>query len=1011
MNKSTLTLLTSLLLAPLAELHAAATPHIAEAFTLVKEGRPASCIVLNRNAGVVEKHAASELSTYIGKISGGVAVPLVNEPSPDLYNIRLGTLSDQAIAARVAVADAAALTDEGFILSASKDGLVILGKKPVGVLYGVYELLQRYAGIRWLTPGEDGEYYTPKPTIAVPAQSTVHNPSLRWRKIYFIVSNVNSHLADTWDWMVRNKMQPTKNPIRPTPASDDFLDQRGAGGFGLCSFSAALGGFCAGRTSKEANDCLAQMLKEHPDRCPLVQGNRLLLSMAERCQPCTTNPDVMRISRENIDLLLSKMSPGDQFMLFNDDSTVWCQCADCIKVDPPREKELRFLGTRHWTFINQVLGPLLKKYPQLDLGSCAYQNFQEAPSGVIPEKGLTVMRVYNRRCYRHNLDDPQCPVNRVFVEYFQGWARMGNPGYAWEEIWNSCGMPIERVFINQLKLYKSLGMNGSMLAFPPVDGTYSKATASRKDSWYGIWMTFYLAAQFEWNLDSDYDRLHEEAGSLYYGKAWAGGMRELRALMVKTLAETPGCLGWGHSAIQGRLLTQPGAHQKLLALFAQAEKAASGDPRAAAHVKRDRESFARHWEETNQRYRENDRELRAFQRSEPIRIDGVLSEPDWRNADVVTNFKRSTKDPALQQTYARIVYEPDFIYFGIEAMEPEPARIASGVTEKDGPLWEDNTLEIFLTYPDREGDYYHLSFNSKGLLYDAFNRKSQKTADRSFDSKAEIVTRVLNDRWVAEVKIPAAPLGMQCLDGHVWRINVGRGRILKAGSSGEYSSLAGGVFHDVDSYPSVSFAGKREFRPGDFVEKDTRLWKNGRFNDVFKRDAKTPAGCRLGENELLPRDWNVDGSSSLEMVAAWENDYYLKLRGGKLFQFHSGKEKNFSISFRACGQGEASLAIFTYPRLADTDQIDQEKQKRDGVRTQVIGTIKVDSPAWKNFRFKFSKEVGGSIVALAFLHKSGEVSLDDVFMFSSDAARTSNGVIPTGQRKMNDASKANEGQP
>lgn len=244
----------------------------AEVFALVKEGRPASCIVLSRNAGVVEKHAAGELSAYLGKISSGMPVKVVNEPSPELYNIRLGTLSDQAIAARVAVADAAELTDEGFILSAGNDGLVILGKKPVGVLYGVYELLQKYAGIRWLTPGEDGEYYAPKPTIAVPAQSTVHNPSLRWRKIYFTVCNVNSHLADTWDWMVRNKMQPTKNPIRPTPVSDDFLDQRGAGGFGLCSFSAALGGRCAGRTAKETNDFLAGMLREHPERCPLVQG-------------------------------------------------------------------------------------------------------------------------------------------------------------------------------------------------------------------------------------------------------------------------------------------------------------------------------------------------------------------------------------------------------------------------------------------------------------------------------------------------------------------------------------------------------------------------------------------------------------------------------------------------------------------------------------------------------------------------------------------------------------------
>jgi hypothetical protein len=295
-----LEILTAALALALLAVDAAAEPvtrtdyDVPAAFTLVRDGRPTSCIVVGQNAGVVEKHAASELSAYLGKISRGSPVPVASEPSSELYNIRLGTLSDQGLAARVAARDAAALTDEGFVLSAAHDGLVILGKKPVGVLYGVYEVLQKYAGIRWLAPGEDGEYYTPKPTIAVPAQSTVHNPSLRWRKIYFTVCTVNSHLADTWDWMVRNKMQPAKDAIRRMPASAEFLDRRGAGSFGLCSFSAALGGFCAGRTGKETNDRLAQMLREHPERCPLVQGNRLPLSLAERCQPCTTNPDVVR---------------------------------------------------------------------------------------------------------------------------------------------------------------------------------------------------------------------------------------------------------------------------------------------------------------------------------------------------------------------------------------------------------------------------------------------------------------------------------------------------------------------------------------------------------------------------------------------------------------------------------------------------------------------------------------------------------------------------------------------
>ena len=113
---------------------------------LTENGRSVSCIVLRKNAGKVERHAAKELSVYLGKISGGECPVIGLEPVKGKYPIYLELTQDKKVG------------EEGFRISADKKALRIAGKEEIGILYGVYEVLKKDGGIRWLTPGADGEY-------------------------------------------------------------------------------------------------------------------------------------------------------------------------------------------------------------------------------------------------------------------------------------------------------------------------------------------------------------------------------------------------------------------------------------------------------------------------------------------------------------------------------------------------------------------------------------------------------------------------------------------------------------------------------------------------------------------------------------------------------------------------------------------------------------------------------------------------------------------------------------
>ncbi|NLE68339.1 MAG: DUF4838 domain-containing protein, partial [Lentisphaerae bacterium] len=610
--------------------------------------------------------------------------------------------------------------------------------EPIGVLYGAYEVLKRYGGIRWLVPGDDGEYFTVKPTIAVPEMDIISNPSFEFRTINWAAASILSPIWDSWDWMVRNNLRPFEgHHTYLNEALHDGLAARGAEiqAGGHC-FSNLLGGNnLGGKTRARFKQDLETLYREHPEYFPVINGRRVILEN-QKYQPCTTHPEVVRIMSENLVGNLREFcsqSPAGRYRLVNDDGTGWCECEKCRAQDPADETAGRLVVTRYWSFINQLAEKACAAVPGARINSIAYQNYQAAPKHVLPSQSLSTVELsYNSICYRHALDDPSCLANRKYYQQYLDWAALAKQhgyrlvAYAQIDSLGAVNMPIEDVFVHDIKLYHKLGIIGLRPQLEPVDGKYSDARSHYKETWYGMWQTLYLFTQYAWDIDRDYPSIYEEINTLYYGdKAWEAGMRDFRALLRQAFQETPGCYGHGHSSPLGRCLDKPGVQDTLLRHLAAAEAAAAGDPdpRALRHVQRERALFARTWEKFRSDYLANYREITAYRKSAPIAIDGVLDEPDWRNADVTSNFKLTRGDGlAKAQTYVRVTYEPEAIYFGVEAMEPDPDQIKAEITEHDGPVWTDSTVELFLTHPDLGASYYQLIFNAKGTVFDRFVR-------------------------------------------------------------------------------------------------------------------------------------------------------------------------------------------------------------------------------------------------------------------------------------------------
>lgn len=400
---------------------------------------------------------------------------------------------------------------------------------------------------------------------------------------------------------------------------------------------------------------------------------------------------------------------------------------------------------------------------------------------------------------------------------FDSWKKVKCKLWTRDEIGvsGSSFVPVESAMVKSLvKDYEFYNLSGMGLCMNPPDGVYGKRYDNKimtKLCWYGMWQGAYMTAQFLWNKNCDYDKMYEEINSLCYGKAWEGGMKRFRELMTKAFHTTPGCFGWGLGSPLGLCLEDAALHKEMRECLEKAEKAVLDDHRSLKRVMRDRYMFDLTWEKERRNYVSSYLLYEAPAKSGEIKIDGILDEKDWKEAAKAPAFKQfmNKPDKIKYPTEVKILHTPEALYFGIECTEPYPAEklVALAKHQDHVKIWSDNKIEIFISHPDQGGSYHHLAFNHNGILYDAFNQLGDVREKPEFLSKATLGIKFHKGKWIAEVKIPTAPLGMKCNTGNTWKINVARTRLAvdTPPRGREMTSMSNGHFHNADNFTNVKF--------------------------------------------------------------------------------------------------------------------------------------------------------------------------------------------------------------
>jgi len=402
-----------------------------------------------------ERHALDELGEWIGQVCG-----------------KRPPVSATTASGSIVLRNDPSMGAEEFSIKWENDLLVISGGRPRGVLYGVYEFLDRFLGVRWIA--EDEALLPSKTQVDLPSGGFSFRPILAYREPFFTE-------AFDGDWAARNRVNSTRATLK---------DIHG----GKVTYVGFVHTF---------NNLVPpeEYFSSHPEYFSEVDGRRI----SERTQLCLTNPEVVKIASERALQWLRQNPSADIISVSQNDWQNPCQCKNCSRVD---EEEGSHSGSL-LHFVNQVAERIEQEFPDVWVDTLAYQYTRKPPKNIRPRSNVIVRLCSIECCFSHTLGS--CPENESFRRDTEGWARVAHTLYVWDYVTNFAHylMPFPNL--------KVLQPNVQFFVENNVKGIFEEGNYSEGGGGEFAALRSYLLAKILWDPDCDVEAYMSEFLEGYYG--------------------------------------------------------------------------------------------------------------------------------------------------------------------------------------------------------------------------------------------------------------------------------------------------------------------------------------------------------------------------------------------------------------------------------------------------------------------------------------------------------------
>lgn len=444
---------------------------VAAPIVLAQQGRPMARIIVPSDASTTVRAAAVLLSDCVFR-STKARLTVETEPGTDARPISIHCGPTTYVKGLSLALDR--MDADGFVIAfPDARSIVIAGPTQYGTEFGVYEFLERYVGVRWLFPGDLGEFLPARDDLAIPMAAVRQEPAYHsrllgapgwWQGFWSHKENEKSL------WARRNRMQTRMrfhhNLLRLFPPES--------------------------------------YAQTHPEFSPILKGSRYLPknNKVEGWQPCFTEPGTVSEAIKNICAYFKAHPDATSYSLGLNDgagksSSGHCECKRCLEAvgDAP----INFVGRKnrsdlYYAWCNRVIAGVLEQHPHKHFGCLAYSEGAEPPKRNKVHPHLAPYMTYDRMKWY------DAEIEKEGRELTRRWAAAASV-LGWYDYIHGKQYVLPRIYFHKMAEYLRFGYEHKVRHY------YAEAYPA--DDWHEG-PKLYLTLKLLWNPNLDVDATLQE---------------------------------------------------------------------------------------------------------------------------------------------------------------------------------------------------------------------------------------------------------------------------------------------------------------------------------------------------------------------------------------------------------------------------------------------------------------------------------------------------------------------
>jgi hypothetical protein len=422
------------------------------------DGGKANCEIVVPEKAEPEELEAAELLKSIFQKMGKTDVPVVKSASasPIIHihvgQTRLGTRTAESLFPGNFDAD-------GYLIFPADEGnLVIAGKRPLSTFYAAVDFLERYAGVLWVWPNDNGIVIPETGKFTASVTKQVSEPVFKSRRFSGIEEGQGKY------WKINQESKGLRE-IR-------------------------------GQFSHNVRRVLVpEYWETHPEYFNMRYGKRI--KPAKFSQACTSNPAVIKIYVEAAKKQFKDYPWIESFSVSAGDGGNFCECDKCRALDIPG---VEGNSDRYFTFANAVADGIRDEFPGKTITCLAYgKETRNVPVKVKLRPNVMPYIVIPA------INDPREDI-----------VKWGRAARILGVYFHLHGKAVPKFFPHKFAEYlRFLSENNVREVYAEVYQNSSKQLSSYELDGPRVW----ISAKLLWNPNEDVDKLMETFCSRFYGAA------------------------------------------------------------------------------------------------------------------------------------------------------------------------------------------------------------------------------------------------------------------------------------------------------------------------------------------------------------------------------------------------------------------------------------------------------------------------------------------------------------